>query len=117
MARRTFSATESCRAVLGLAAGFGGGYWVGLAAHGDRASRPPSSLWVSVAVAVVLGTVALVKVLHRDPPRFPPDSRLGRVVETFAPWRWSAARLGGYAVVNIAVAAGIAAGFTPRPLA
>ncbi len=103
------------RAVLGMTAGFGGGYWWGWRLTELGRADPPSSLWVSVGLALVLGTVALVKVLRRDPPRYPPDSRPGRIAETSAPWRWSPARLAGYALVNGAVAAGIAAGFTPRP--
>ena len=58
-----------------------------------------------------------MKVLRRDPPRPRPDSRMDRFEEAFTPWRWSAARLPGFALVNVAVAAGIAAGFDPQPLA
>ncbi len=108
---------RAVRAVLGMAAGFGAGYWWGWRLTEIGRRDPPSSLWVSVGLAVILGTVALVKVLRDDPPRFAPDFGVGRIGESFAPWRWSAARLAGYALVNLAVAAGIAAGFTPRPLA
>jgi len=71
---------------------------------------------VSIGLAAVLGAFALVKVLRDDPPRFPSDSAWARIGESFAPWRWSPARLVGFAVVNVAVATGIAVGFDPRPL-
>jgi hypothetical protein len=109
-------ANRVVRAVLGAAAGFGGGYWWGSRLTELGRTDPPRSLWVSVGLAVLFGAIALVKVLRQDPPRFPPDSRLARLGETFTPWRWSAGRLAGFAVLNVAVAAGIAAGFDPQAL-
>ncbi|HJV09600.1 MAG TPA: hypothetical protein VJ653_07955 [Acidimicrobiales bacterium] len=102
------------RLAIGAGAGFGGGYWWGARLTELGRTEPPRSLWVSIGLAVVLGSVALVKVLRDDPPRFPPDGRLARIGETFTPWRWPAGRLAAYALVNVAVAAGIATGFDPR---
>ena len=104
------------RAALGVAAGFGGGYWWGSWLTEAGRTVPPRSLGVSIGLAVAFATVALVKVLRRDPRRFPPETRMARLGEMFTPWRWSPGRLGGFALVNVAVAAGIAAGFDPRPL-
>jgi hypothetical protein len=98
-------ANRVVRAVLGVAAGFGGGYWWGARLTELGRTEPPRSLWVSIGLAVILGMVALIKIVRRDRPRFPPDGRLARIGETFMPWRWSAPRLAGYALVNVAVAA------------
>ena len=108
-------ANRVVRAVLGMAAGFGGGYWWGARLSELGRTEPPRSLWVSIGLAVFFGTVALVKVLRREPPRLRPDSRMERFEQAFTPWRWSPARLLGFALVNVAVAAGIAAGFDPQP--
>lgn len=105
------------RAVLAAAAGFGAGYWWGARLIELGRTEPPRSLWVSIALAALFATVALVKVLRRHRPRRRPDARMDRFEEALTPWRWSAARLLGFALVNVAVAAGIAAGFDPRPLA
>ena len=110
-------ANRVVRAVLAAAAGFGGGYWWGARLTELGRTDPPRSLWVSVGLVALFATVALVKVLRRDRPRLRPDSRMDRFEEAFAPWRWSAARLLGFALMNVAVAAGIAAGFDPQPLA
>jgi hypothetical protein len=110
-------ANRVVRAVLAAAAGFGGGYWWGARLTELGRTEPPSSLWVSIALVALFAAIALVKILRRDPPRLRPDSRMDRFEEAFTPWRWSAARLLGFALVNVAVAAGIAAGFDPQPLA
>jgi hypothetical protein len=108
-------ANRVVRTVLAITVGFGGGYWWGARLSELGRTEPPSSLWVSIGLAVVFGTVALVKVLRGTPRRVPAESRMERFEEAFTPWRWSAARLGGFALLNMALAAGIAAGFVPRP--
>ena len=109
-------ANRVVRAVIAIGAGFGAGYWWGARLSELGRTEPPSSLWVSIGLAVVFGTVALVKVLRDESHRFPAESRMDRFELAFTPWRWSPARLLGFALVNVAVAAGIAAGFDPRPL-
>ena len=124
-----FLSNRIVRAVLGagfaVAAGFAGGYWWGARLTELGRTDPPTSLWVSISLAAVFLTIALVQALRRassietvtDPsPSETPLDRHG-IVERLAPWRWSVARLSGFALLNAAAAAGIAAGFTPRALA
>ena len=110
-------ANRVVRAALAIAAGFGAGYWWGVRLSELGRTEPPSSLWVSIALAAFLGTIALVKALRGEPSRAPVDSRMDRFEMAFTPWRWSAARLLGFALVNVAIATGIAAGFDPQALA
>ena len=109
-------ANRVVRTVLAITVGFGGGYWWGARLSELGRTEPPSSLWVSIGLAGVFGTVALVKVLRGTPRRVPAESRMERFELAFTPWRWSAARLGRFALLNMALAAGIAVGFDPRPL-
>lgn len=102
------------KAVLGLAVGaavgFGGGYWWGSRLTELGRTDPPRSLWVSIALAGAFVALAVVRAVRRRRP-------VADDTVTLAPWRWSVLRLLGFAVLNVAVAAGIAAGFTPRALA
>jgi hypothetical protein len=110
---------------LTVVVGFGFGVW-----WGDRLSggHRPSLFWVSVAVAVV----ASISALRRQPDMAPPGeesavAELRRLADTTAPepgrsWRtsidprqWPTHRLVGLAILNGAVAAGIAVGFEPLP--
>ncbi len=116
------------RAVLGaglaVAAGSAGGYWWGSRLTELGRTDPPTSLWVSMGLAAVFLTLAVVQAIRRaspietvtdsSPTATPPYRH--RIAERLAPWRWSVARLSGFALLNAAAAAGIAAGFTPRAL-
>ena len=101
------------KAVLGLAVGaavgFGGGYWWGSRLTELGRTDPPRSLWVSIALAGAFVALAVVRAVRRRRP-------VADDTVTLAPWRWSVPRLLGFAVLNVAAAAGIAAGFTPRSL-
>ena len=101
------------KAVLGLAVGaavgFGGGYWWGSRLTELGRTEPPRSLWVSIALAGVFVALAVVRAVRRRRP-------VAHDGVTHAPWRWSVLRLLGFALMNAAAAAGIAAGFTPRAL-
>ena len=108
---------------LAVAVGFGFGVW-----WGDRLSggHRPTLFWVSLAVAAVAGFGAL---RHRPPEVSQGDAttiaelrRLATVgaVEEVPRWRmmfdprlWPAHRFVGLALLNAAVAAGIAVGFEP----
>lgn len=108
------------RAVLGvglaLAVGYGGGFWWGSRLTESGRTQPPKSLWVSIGLAVLFGTVTAVQALRREPKPAPPLSARDRLVAALTPWRWSVVRLLGFALFNAAIATGIAAGFEPRPL-
>ena len=116
------------RAVLGaglaVAAGFAGGYWWGSRLTELGRTDPPTSLWVSLGLAALFLAIAVVQALRRaspietvgDPSPTAPPLYRHRIAERLAPWRWSVARLSGFALLNAAAAAGIAAGFTPRAL-
>ena len=102
-------------ATVGVAAGYGGGYWWGSRLTELGRTDPPKSLWVSIGLAALFLTLAVVKA-RRGEPR-PTDRVPGqRMADVLAPWRWSVMRLLGFALLNAAVATGITVGFTPRPL-
>ena len=71
-------------------------------------TEPPKSLWVSIGLAGVFAAFAVVRAVKGRP--------FSERHVLFVPWRWSVLRLVSFAVMNVAAAAGIAAGFTPRPL-
>lgn len=109
---------------LAVAAGYAAGYWWGSRLTELGRTDPPTSLWVSMGLAAVFLTIAAVQALRRaspietvtDPsPQAPPLYRR-RIADRLVPWRWSVARLLGFALLNASAGAGIAAGFTPRAL-
>jgi hypothetical protein len=69
---------------------------------------------VSVGLAALFVTIALVQGLRRASGGT--ELQNGGIAERLAPWRWSVVRLLGFSLLNAAAAAGIAAGFVPRPL-
>ena len=107
------------RVVLGLAValafGFGGGFWWGARLSEAGRTDPPRALAVSVALSLAFAVLALLVTLQdRRAARGSADAEpipSGRL-----PWQWPPMRLLGFAWLNAAVAAGIAAGFVPRPL-
>jgi hypothetical protein len=102
---------------LGVAVGYGGGYWWGSRLTELGRTHPPKSLWVSIGLAVLFITLAVVQALRRVSRQREGESRRDRLAEALAPpWRWSVLRLLGFALLNAAAAVGIAAGFAPRPL-
>lgn len=96
------------RLVIAVAAGFGAGLWWGARLSERGRVDEPRSLWISLALAVVFGLGALWRWRRGRPAQDP------HVVSP--PWRWPLYRLAGFAVLNLAVAAGIAVGFNPHPL-
>lgn len=95
------------RFVLASAAGFGGGLWWGARLSERGRVNEPATLWISLALAVVSGVWAVWRWRGRP---LDGSSLLA------PPWRWPAYRLVGFALLNAAVAAGVAAGFHPHPL-
>lgn len=99
------------RFVLGGLVGLGFGWAWGH--HLMGGSSWPKLLWVSL----LLGGIALVLAAGRAGA--PNDivtsaSRPRRVAAVLAPpWRWSAERLVGFAIINAGIAAGIALSFGP----
>lgn len=83
--------------------GFGGGVWWG--SHLSDLGHRPRLFWVSIAIAAIALAAAAYRRANPVMPR-------GR--DLFAPpWRWPSWRLVGLAVFNVAIAAGIATGWTP----
>lgn len=101
---------------LGVAVGYGVGYWWGSRLTELGRTDPPKSLWVSIGLAVLFITLAVVQALRRESRQEDAESRRERLAAALAPWRWSVVRLLGFALLNAAAAVGIAVGFTPRPL-
>lgn len=97
------------RFAIASAAGLGAGLWWGSRLSEMGRVQEPRALWVSLGLAVVTGVGALWRWKRGRP------SDNHSVVSP--PWRWSAYRLAGFAVLNTSVAIGIAIGFSPHPLA
>jgi len=107
-------ANRIVRVVLGVAlavvGGFGAGYWWGARLTERGRTEVPNSLWVSIGLAIVFAVLALSSRLTQDDRLEPAHEPLR---EKLAIWRWAPTRLLGFALMNAATAAGIAAGFTP----
>lgn len=88
-------------AILGLAAGLGWGAYV--ASNG--LTTTPRSVWVSLVLAALAALAALMRSAHTE------DEPAGLASVLTWPWRWPAHRFNGFAVINLAIAAGILAGF------
>lgn len=109
---------------LAVAAGYAGGYWWGSRLTEVGRTDPPTSLWVSIGLAAVFLAIALVQALRRASRIETVAGGSGsdtepyrrRIAERLVPWRWSVPRLLGFALLNAAAAAGVAAGFSPRAL-
>jgi hypothetical protein len=111
------------RVVLGIGVGgavaYVGGWW-----WGDRLSEvgrteAPSSLYVSIGLAVAFGALALLRAAKgpRDDSFHVSVGDLleepGDSLQLLSPVHWSAWRLLAFSLINVAVAFGISAGFTP----
>jgi hypothetical protein len=104
---------------LGGAMAYGGGWWWGDRLSEAGRTEAPSSLYVSIGLAVAFGALALVRAIRgRRDDTF--EVSLGDVLEDpaeslplLSPVHWPAARLLSFSLINIAVALGISAGFTP----
>lgn len=110
---------------LAVVVGFGFGMWWGDRLSGDHR---PALFWVSLAVAAIAGVGALRRRTELAPPgeerAVAELRRLADSTEVVAgrswrrivdPRQWPSHRLVGLAVLNGAVAAGIAVGFEPLP--
>jgi len=95
---------------------FGGGYWWGSRLTELGRTESPRSLWVSIGLAALFLTLAFVQAVRRESEPEAGTSARQRLVEAVRPWRWSVARLASFALFNTAAAAGIAVGFSSRPL-
>lgn len=101
-------------AVLAVGVGFGSGYWWGNRLTEAGRTDPPSSLWVSIALVAVFSAIALYRIVQARDERRGSPWRAQEGGASVLPWRWSATRLLGFALMNAAVATGIAVGFTPN---
>jgi len=111
------------RALFGVGVGgavaYGGGWW-----WGDRLSEvgrteAPSSLYVSIGLAVAFGALALLRAVKgpRDDSFHVSVGDMleepGESLQLLSPVHWSVWRLLAFSLINVAVAFGISTGFTP----
>ena len=96
------------RFFLASAFGYGGGLFWGARLSERGRVEEPRTLWISLGLAIAVGLAALWRWRATNPKDEPPAFS--------PPWRWPAHRLAGFAVLNAAIAAGVAIGFNPRPL-
>lgn len=96
------------RITIASVAGFGAGLWWGVHLTEMGRVQQPRAMWTSLALAGLAGLAALW--------RGRPEATYDNEAVFAPPWRWPAQRFLGLAVLNLAVAAGIAVGFDPRPL-
>jgi hypothetical protein len=96
------------RSVVAAGAGFGFGLWWGGRLSDAALVHRPRLLWVSVGVAVL--ALARAASTHRD-ANHNVASRGPR--DLIDPTRWPGHRLVAFAVLNLAIAAGIEIGFVP----
>jgi len=89
-------------------AGLGAGLWWGVRLSERGRVQEPSTLWISLALALAAALGALWRRKRGAPS--------GYLSVVSPPWRWPAYRLVGFALLNGAVAAGVAIGFQPHPL-
>lgn len=101
---------------LAVAVGYGGGYWWGSRLTELGRTDPPKSLWVSVSLVVFFLALALIRMARREVRQENASLQREWIAERLLPWRWSLGRLLGFALLNAAVAAGIAVGFAPQAL-
>ena len=85
------------------ATGLVSGYFWGVHVANTGQRHQPRSIWVSLALALIAGAVALYA--HRDPGWGRRSFGLPRLLQ------FPATRLAGLALLNVVLAAGIAAGF------
>jgi hypothetical protein len=104
--------------VSATALAFGAGWWWGDRAADAGDSEIPTSFYVSIGLAVVFGVLAVVRALRgtrADTFRVTLGDLFDEPAESFrllSPVHWSALRLLGFCLVNVAVALGVNAGFT-----
>ena len=96
------------RFVIGSAIGLGAGVWWGARLSEAGRVQAPRALWISLVLALAFGLAALW--------RWQRGRRPGDDAVMSPPWRWPAYRLVGFALLNVAVAAGMALAFEPQPL-
>ena len=104
----------SAAIVAGFVVGVFWGNYLSGAGHPNR----PRLFWVSLVVALVFGAAAAWRWrldADLDPVTTPADDRSALAIE-LTPWRWPAYRLIGMSLLNGALAAGIATGWTPPGL-
>jgi hypothetical protein len=100
------------RYVVAVVGGFAAGaFWGGYLAD-QGAGHRPRLFWVSLAIGGVMATVAAMRVRNGDP--YPSGFGDDRWRDVGLPWQWPAFRLIGFSLLNFALAAGIAVGYTPH---
>lgn len=94
------------RYVVASMAGLGAGIWWGARLSEKGRVQEPRTLWISLGLTAFAGLAAIWR-WRRGPP-------FGKQSIVSAPWRWPAYRLVGFAILNAAVAVGVAIGFQPH---
>ena len=106
--------------VSAAALAYGGGWWWGNRLADQGQSDMPSSFYVSIGLAVAFGALAIARAVRgRRQDTFEVSisdlfDEPAESIRLLSPVHWSAWRLVGFCFVNLAVAAGIDAGFTPE---
>jgi hypothetical protein len=96
------------RSVVAAGAGFGFGLWWGGRLSDAAFVHRPRLLWVSVGLAVL--ALARAAIIHQNANH---DAESRRPRDLLDPTRWPVHRLVTFAVLNLAIAAGIEIGFVP----
>ena len=108
--------------VSAAALAYGAGWWWGNRATEAGDTEIPTSFFVSIGLAVVFTVLAVARAVRgrrRDTFRVTWSDLFDEPAESFrlmSPVHWSALRLVGFALVNVAVALGVHAGYTTEVL-
>lgn len=103
--------------VISVLIGLGFGFFWGK--HLSGQAHWPKLLWISLALAALgLGTAARRWATSYEGPMSSFGTDVAAQPQAWraallAPWRWPAPRLFGFALLNLAIAAGIGVGFRP----
>lgn len=98
------------RAAVSSVVGFVFGLWWGAHLADQGSAHRPRLLWVSIAMAVAAGIGGVWQ--RRRADVHDPDG-VQRAIVVLVPWRWPSYRLFSFALLNVAIVAGILTGWRP----
>lgn len=99
------------RYAVSVLVGFGSGAWWGSYLADAGSGHRPRLFWVSIGVGLASSLAAVARA--RRPRLTGMRAFRAQLEPAVAPWQWPAYRLWGFAVLNFAIAAGIAVGYSP----
>lgn len=100
------------RYVVASAAGLGGGIWWSARLSARGRVQEPRALWVSIG----LMALAVLLAARQRTGSHGHEELPGLRSVIAPPWKWPVYRLVGFALLNAAIAVGIAVSFRPHPL-